>query len=470
VTTTSERIQTYAAPRQRPGSTQKRSGGLLAAVLGIDALLHLYLATGLRWPAADTRHLSIALLGMQIPFNAGLLLGLAAMLIAASVLVQLARRIRHGPLSRLANLATAAVTAGVLTRGLLGVLWVLPLGFESPSFHWLNLLLYTPICLAASVSGLKLLAPRLRVAATALPVAGIAAILFSAYAAAPTPDRGYRPSEALGGVPSHYVNTSLARFHYLVGGHGSPVVLLSPGSAWAAAWLSEFRVLTHNHTVYVVDMPGQGFTVLHDRGFAFDLPAMTRAVGTFLDAVHLRTVALAGNSWSGGWALAYAQRHPQRVSRLLLLAPSGLAQPDPLSWELFKLPVLGRVLANLGAVSRSQADAGVRALFVHKRLATERVLLAMWAPNTLPVNLQATFELEARLDWAATQSRLHDTRQPTLIIWGQQDTVLPVSQASTFGRQMPNASVHVLDQCGHALTVDCPARVTALMKGFLDGS
>lgn len=406
---------------------------------------------------------------MQVRFSTGLLLGLAAMLIAASACVWRARYRPTGTLGALAEAAVAVITAGVLARALLGVLWVLPLGYESPSFSRLNLLLYTPLCMAVSVSGLRLLAPRLRVAAVALPALLIAGALFVAYAGAPVAQRGYLPSEDLGGVPSHYVNTPLARFHYLVGGHGSPVVLMSPGSAWVAAWLPEFRALSRSHKVYVVDMPGQGFTVLHDRSFAFDVPAMTRAIGTFLDALHLRTVALGGNSWSGGWALAYAQRDPRRVSRLLLLAPSGLAQPDPMSWELFKLPVLGRALANFGASSRASVDASVRALFVHKQRATRRQLLAMWAPNTLPVNLRSTYELEARLDWSVTQSRLPETRQPALIIWGRQDTVLPVSQAQTFRRLMPDVSVHVLNNCGHALTLDCPARVTALMTGFLHG-
>jgi 4,5:9,10-diseco-3-hydroxy-5,9,17-trioxoandrosta-1(10),2-diene-4-oate hydrolase len=79
------------------------------------------------------------------------------------------------------------------------------------------------------------------------------------------------------------------------------------------------------------------------------------------------------------------------------------------------------------------------------------------------------YELEARLDWSSTQQRLPQTRQPTLIIWGKQDNVLPVRQAAEFGALMPHADVHVLDGCGHALTVDCPDQVNALMGGFLHG-
>jgi 4,5:9,10-diseco-3-hydroxy-5,9,17-trioxoandrosta-1(10),2-diene-4-oate hydrolase len=197
---------------------------------------------------------------------------------------------------------------------------------------------------------------------------------------------------------------------------------------------------------------------------------MNEAVNEFLNAMHLKRVTLAGNSWSGGWALAYEQTHPRRVARLILLAPSGLAEPDPVSWEILKLPIIGRALTNLEAGSRAQVAAGVRALFVHKQRVTSTIVDAMWAPNTLPDNLRATYELEARLNWSITQSALPSTRQPTLIIWGRQDTVLPVWQAGIFAKLMPAAKVHVLNDCGHALTLDCPDRVIALMNGYLGDS
>jgi pimeloyl-ACP methyl ester carboxylesterase len=113
--------------------------------------------------------------------------------------------------------------------------------------------------------------------------------------------------------------------------------------------------------------------------------------------------------------------------------------------------------------------ASVRALFVHADLATPAVVDAMWAPNTLPDNLRSTYELEAGLDWRITQAALAMTRQPTLIIWGRQDTVLPVRQAATFTALMPDVHATLLDRCGHALTWDCPDQVNALMTEFLRG-
>jgi pimeloyl-ACP methyl ester carboxylesterase len=77
------------------------------------------------------------------------------------------------------------------------------------------------------------------------------------------------------------------------------------------------------------------------------------------------------------------------------------------------------------------------------------------------------YELERGLDWRRTQGRMPATVQPTLIIWGAQDTILPSWQAGHFAELMPHAQTHVIDGCGHAITLDCPDEVTALMGTFL---
>jgi 4,5:9,10-diseco-3-hydroxy-5,9,17-trioxoandrosta-1(10),2-diene-4-oate hydrolase len=451
-----------------------RAALVVAAVLLADAVLHVWWSIGGTWSADGPDSLSVAVLGLQLPVSTGVLLSLAALLSCAAAVVMLRARSRPGRFwRRLWGIGTAVVLAGLLLRASLGVVWLF--GYSPPRFFWLNALLYTPVCVLLSGLCWRVLGSSrrrwvsARGCAAGVVTAVVAVLFVAAYGLAPTPQTGYSPQSQLGSIQSRYVTTAVARFHYIRAGAGSPVVLLSPGEAWLAAWLPEFRALSASHTVFAVDLPGQGFTQLRQKDFTFDLDGMTSAIGSFLDAVHLPVTALAGNSWSGGWALAYAQRYPGRVSRLVLLAPSGLAQPDPLSWELLKLPLIGQALTNLQLSSRSSTEAQFEALAVHQNRAPAGLADSMWAAATLPDNVRSMYELEARLDWSSTQQRLPQTRQPTLIIWGKQDNVLPVRQAAEFGALMPHADVHVLDGCGHALTVDCPDQVNALMGGFLHG-
>ncbi|MET9251728.1 alpha/beta fold hydrolase [Nonomuraea sp. NPDC003709] len=169
----------------------------------------------------------------------------------------------------------------------------------------------------------------------------VALLLFGAY--------GWQPAQAefrspyLDMMGSKYADTAVARFHYIRAGSGSPVILISPGGTSVIGWKDQVSVLARDHTVYVVDLPGQGYTRLKDPGFGYDLAAMTTALGAFMDAVGVRQAGLAGNSWSGGWALAFTQRHPDRVSKLALLDATGLDLPGTWMWEALKIPVVGEL-------------------------------------------------------------------------------------------------------------------------------
>ncbi len=95
----------------------------------------------------------------------------------------------------------------------------------------------------------------------------IGGALYGAYVyQPPEAGRGYDPPY-LQQVDSRFVETPVARFHYVHAGEGSPVILVSPGSAWVVAWKHQLPALAEHHSVYVVDLPGQGYTELKDPNF-----------------------------------------------------------------------------------------------------------------------------------------------------------------------------------------------------------
>lgn len=306
--------------------------------------------------------------------------------------------------------------------------------------------------------------PRLLAALASTLTLLVCAVLYGAY--------GYRPAQATHYRPaflqnSRFLDTPLARFHYVKQGTGSPVVLLSPGASWVYGWRHQLSHLAREHTVYVVDLPGQGFTTLKDRNFTWDLNGMTRAIRTFVDTAGIERPAMGGLSWSGGWALAYAQRHPERVRSLLLLAPSGAATRDTWSYEIMKYPVIGELWNNWFYADRSSSLGALEGIHVNQSRVTEADVDAFWAPGTFADNLESQYLLERGLDWRETIAAMPRTTTPTLVIWGKQDTTNTVSQAREFDRLMPTAEIHQLEGCGHALTTDCPDQVNRLLADFL---
>ena len=293
------------------------------------------------------------------------------------------------------------------------------------------------------------------------------ATLFAAYVyQPPEAGRGYKQLY-LKKIKSRFVDTPAARFHYVREGSGPPVVLISPGAAWVVAWKPQLSALSKDHTVYVVDLPGQGYTKLKDPGsFRWDLVGMTGALGSFMDAVGVERAAVAGNSWSGGWALAFAQRNSDRVSKLMLLDSSGLDVRDPWQWEIMKYPVAGELLTKMFTTKDTVRAAAENSL-VHKNFVTDELVNEWWSPMTFRDNLRSNYLLERGLNWGETEQAMPKTKTPVLVLWGKRDNVLPASQAKQFGELLPNSEVHVLDGCGHALEYDCPARVNGAIEDFL---
>ncbi|MEV0286008.1 alpha/beta hydrolase [Kribbella sp. NPDC050820] len=293
----------------------------------------------------------------------------------------------------------------------------------------------------------------------------VAILLFGAYGWKPAEDgRAFR-SPYLAEAGSRYAETPIARFHYVQAGSGTPVILLSPGGTSVIGWKDQVDVLAREHTVYVVDLPGQGYTQLKDSGFAFDLDAMVSAVSTFMDSIGVRQAAVAGNSWSGGWALAFAQRHPDRVTKLALLDATGLDMRGTLMWESLKIPVVGELAVKL-STGKSTVRGLAEGMLVNKGRLTEQLLDEWWAPMTFHDNIRATYLLERRLDWAPTEGALPATKTPTLVLWGKQDTIQPVERAYRFAELLPNDQLVILDGCGHVPQLDCPEPVNRHLLAF----
>ncbi|RDI53083.1 alpha/beta fold hydrolase [Nocardia mexicana] len=300
----------------------------------------------------------------------------------------------------------------------------------------------------------------------AVLVAAVTAVLVVAVpsASASPPGADHRPPY-LDSIESRYAETDLATFHYTVTGSGSPVVLIAGGGLWQYSWRDVIPELARRHTVYAVEMPSQGYTELRRKDFAFDLPAMSAAIGSFLDAVGLERTALVGHSWGGAWSLYFAEQHPERVTKLALLDSPGLNAEKAPTTAIFTAPALGELAMALS--TREVYTQGIRSTFHHKELVTDVMMNELWPPFTRPDNRDGFLALWRNLDFRLTDAALGQVTAPTLVLWGEQDEVLPSSQAHGLAARIPNATATILPGCGHTVHEDCPATAIPPLTNFL---
>jgi pyruvate dehydrogenase E2 component (dihydrolipoamide acetyltransferase) len=260
-------------------------------------------------------------------------------------------------------------------------------------------------------------------------------------------------SEEDAGAQPETVETAAGRLRFLVQGEGGePLVLLHGFGGDLDNWLFNAEPLSAHRAVYALDMPGHGGSVKE----AGDLVAAVRA---FLDAREIDRAHFAGHSLGGLVAAELALAEPGRVLSLTLIATAGLGEEIDRSYvdgfvsasgRRDLKPVLQRLFADPEQVNRQMVDDVLK----YKRLD----------------GVQAALEgLRDRHFPDGRQSRVLDLDPypgPVLIIWGEQDAIIPSAHADAAPAR---ADVHRLPDVGHSPHMEAAGDVNRLLEGFLAG-
>jgi pimeloyl-ACP methyl ester carboxylesterase len=263
------------------------------------------------------------------------------------------------------------------------------------------------------------------------------------------------------GTPVNYVDVG--------SGDREPVVLVHGlGGQWQN-WLENIPRLALDRRVIAMDLPGFGLTPESEGEVT--IPGYGRCVNELCDRLGLGPVSLVGNSMGGYIAAEVAIQFPERVARLVLVSAAGIS-----SAETLQAPILtvGRVATALATNSAAR----------HRRLAsrplTRHVALALVAryPSRLKPDLayegffkgagKGGFDdaLRASLDYDF-RDRLPDVKVPTLIVWGEKDSIIPVRDADEYERLISDARKVVMRDTGHIPMAERPQAFNDVLVDFL---
>jgi pimeloyl-ACP methyl ester carboxylesterase len=253
-------------------------------------------------------------------------------------------------------------------------------------------------------------------------------------------------------------------------GDGPPVVLLHGLGATKASFLPTVAALAPHHRVIAIDLPGFGDSVKPVRA-AYDARSFARSVVALLDALGLDDTALVGNSMGGRVALEVGLSHADRVSRLVLLAPS-LAWLRDRPWA----PLLRLVPPQLGLLQPAPRQI-VEAI-------TRRVVPGGgegWTAAGVDEFLRSYLEPRGRAAFYAAArniyleephgehgfwTRLPGLEVPSLFVWGRKDPLVPLGFSRHVRAALPSAE-HVELDCGHVPQLERPQRTHDAIVRFL---
>lgn len=256
-----------------------------------------------------------------------------------------------------------------------------------------------------------------------------------------------------------------------------PVLMIHGLGGWAENWRDVMPAVAESgRRAIAVDLPGFGQSERPRRSRYFDPdePFYAPFVFALLDGLGIRRAHLAGHSFGGAVAYTAAVWCPERVRSLTLVAPGGLARELIRELRLLTLP-------GMGVLTRLRRSPAVTRQILYscfhdparcpETVVAEAIRYGAPAAGEMVRALRSTVSFrrgvrdEIRLPWIAKAERY---RGLTLVVWGREDRIVPVSLAEEARQLAPHADVRLIPSCGHLVMVERPQEFVSAFVPFLD--
>ncbi|NOT52136.1 MAG: alpha/beta hydrolase [Chitinophagaceae bacterium] len=239
------------------------------------------------------------------------------------------------------------------------------------------------------------------------------------------------------------------KFKFLEEGDGEPLVLLH--GLFGA--LSNFEPLIgyfrHHNKVIVPLLPLLEMDILHT-----SVGGLAKYVHRFLEARDYKGVNLLGNSLGGHVALVHTLKHPERIKSLILTGSSGLFENG-----------MGDSYPKRGDYEYIKKKTELT--FYDPKTATKELVDEVYSITNNRIKAIKIIALAKSAIRNNLGEELNQIKLPTLLVWGQNDTITPPFVAQEFHKLIPNSELHFVDKCGHAPMMEVPEEFNAVLHKFL---
>lgn len=282
------------------------------------------------------------------------------------------------------------------------------------------------------------------------------------------------------GWQHHFVETNQIRLHCVTQGEGDLVVLLHGFPEFWYSWRFQIPFLSRYFKVVVPDLRGYNDSDKPERGY--DLDTLSTDIQGLIEGLGYRRAHLVGHDWGGAIAWHFAHRFPHYLNRLAILnAPhphrfiqdlsSNLDQLRR-SWYLlaFQIPALPEWLIqqNLTAFVKGvfQAQAIRKGAFTRRD--TEIYQAALEKPGVLGSALNYYRQFLLPRGWMQQWVRPDPVTAPTLVLWGEEDTLLSRKLIEGIERYVSAPfQLKLIPHCGHWAQMEAPQTVNRELLTFL---
>jgi len=249
------------------------------------------------------------------------------------------------------------------------------------------------------------------------------------------------------------------RIHYVEAGSGPPVVLLHGLGSDLRTWRLTIPALATDFHVYAIDQLGFGQSEKPE--IAYRVSTLADSLDAFLKAAKIDKASIVGNSLGGWVAALFAISHADRLDKLVLVDAAGygedssdlvrdyLSQLDPNT-----VAAVERFLSSLSPGDQRALEAAAASYFARRSPRGDGYVVGSLVESIMRGE-----------DFLGAEVK--QISRPTLVVWGRNDTTIPVRTADAFARDIPGARKVILDGCAHRPQAQCSTDFNSAVKRFL---
>lgn len=267
---------------------------------------------------------------------------------------------------------------------------------------------------------------------------------------------------------SKFISIDGANLHFSDEGHGTPLILLHGTAASLNTWDGWAKELSKNYRVLRLDLPGFGLTGPNATN-NYSIDYYTNLLLHFLDKQGIAKAHIAGSSLGGQIAYNFAASYPQRVSKLILVAPTGVTNANDknisLPFRLAQTPLLKHSLAYI--TPRFIVEKSLQEVYGDDTRLTEESIILSHDMLLREGNREAFISRMNTID-ADDLYKLEQVQAPTFILWGKADAWVPATDAVRFKESIKGSQLKLYPGAGHIPMQEQPKQTVHDVLQFLN--
>jgi 2-hydroxy-6-oxonona-2,4-dienedioate hydrolase len=239
------------------------------------------------------------------------------------------------------------------------------------------------------------------------------------------------------------------KFKFIEQGEGEPLLMLHGLFGALSNFEGLINYFVKHNKVIVPMLPLFELDLLHST-----VGGLEKYLYKFIEYRDYRNINLLGNSLGGHVALLHVLKHPERIKSLILTGSSGLFENG-----------MGDTYPKRGDYEYIKKKTALT--FYDPEVATKELVDEVYEIVNNRIKAIKIISLAKSAIRNNLGEELNQIKQPTLLVWGNNDTITPPFVAREFNRLIPNSELHFIDKCGHAPMMEVPDEFNRILHIFL---